>query len=431
MRVDIINLGCSKNLVDSEKLMSQLRSQGIRTRLDPSRVNADVLVINTCGFILDAKEESVNTILDAIDAKKKGQISKIYAMGCLIQRYRNELVPEMPEVDAWFGVEEIREVVTSLNLSFNPEVLNQRDTSTPSHYAYLKVSEGCSRNCSFCAIPAIRGKHVSRKMEDILEEAEYLAKHGVKELLLIAQDLSYYGRDLYRKSMLAELLGKLAGVAGIEWIRLHYAYPESFPEGLLEMMANEPKICHYLDIPFQHISDRMLKLMNRGYSKADTLSLISRIREKMPEAALRTTLLVGHPGETDEDFTELLDFVREARFERLGVFTYSPEEGTKSGDFYTDDVPEEVKQDRYNTVMELQQKISAEINQSRIGSRHKVVIDRTEGDYHIARSQYDSPEVDQEILIPVASGKVSPGEFHTVVIKKADDYDLFADLSTS
>ncbi len=431
MRVDIINLGCSKNLVDSEKLMSQLRSQGIRTRLDPTRVNADVLVINTCGFILDAKEESVNTILDAIESKKKGQISKIYAMGCLIQRYRNELVPEMPEVDAWFGVEEMKEVVTSLNLSFNPEVLNQRDISTPSHYAYLKVSEGCSRNCSFCAIPAIRGKHVSRRMEDIVEEARYLAEHGVKELLLIAQDLSYYGRDLYRKSRLADLLETLAAIDGIEWIRLHYAYPESFPEELLDIMAAEPKICDYLDIPFQHVSDRMLKMMNRGYSKADTFNLIRSIRSKIPAAALRTTLLVGHPGETEEDFAELLDFVREARFERLGVFTYSPEEGTRSGDLYEDDVPEDVKQDRYNSVMELQQKISAQINESRVGQTYRVVIDRLEGDYYVGRSQFDSPDVDQEILIPVNSGKVAPGEFLNAKITKADDYDLFAEIAGS
>jgi ribosomal protein S12 methylthiotransferase len=431
LRVDIINLGCSKNLVDSEKLMSQLRSQGIRTRLDPTRVNADVLVINTCGFILDAKEESVNTILDAIESKKKGQISKIYAMGCLIQRYRNELVPEMPEVDAWFGVEEMKEVVTSLNLSFNPEVLNQRDISTPSHYAYLKVSEGCSRNCSFCAIPAIRGKHVSRRMEDIVEEARYLAEHGVKELLLIAQDLSYYGRDLYRKSRLADLLETLAAIDGIEWIRLHYAYPESFPGELLDIMAAEPKICDYLDIPFQHVSDRMLKMMNRGYSKADTFKLIRLIRSKIPAAALRTTLLVGHPGETEEDFSELLDFVREARFERLGVFTYSPEEGTRSGDLYEDDVPEDVKQDRYNSVMELQQKISAEINESRVGQTYRVVIDRLEGDYYVGRSQFDSPDVDQEILIPVNSGKAAPGEFLNAKITKADDYDLFAEIAGS
>lgn len=431
MRVDIINLGCSKNLVDSEKLLSQLRSQGISTRLDPDRVNADVLVINTCGFILDAKEESINTILEAIDAKKNGQISKIYAMGCLIQRYRNELVPEMPEVDAWFGVEQIPEIVTSLNLAFNPEILNRRVTSTPPHYAYLKVSEGCSRKCSFCAIPDIRGKHVSRRMEDILQEATFLAGNGVKELLLIAQDLSYYGRDLYRKSMLVPLLSSLSAIDGISWIRLHYAYPESFPAGLLDLMSSNPKICHYLDIPFQHISDRMLKMMNRGYSKSDTYHLIREIRIKMPDAAIRTTLLVGHPGETAEDFAELMEFVTDARFERLGVFTYSPEEGTRSGDLLPDDVPEEIKQARYSGIMELQQQISADMNRSRIGQQLEVIIDRTDGEYIVARSRYDSPEVDQEILIPASSGKAEPGEFHQVRITRADDYDLYAEIILS
>jgi ribosomal protein S12 methylthiotransferase len=417
--------------VDSEKLLSQLRSQGIKTRLDPERVNADVLVINTCGFILDAKEESVNTILEAIEAKKNGQITKIFAMGCLIQRYRNELVPEMPEVDAWFGVEQIPEIVTSLNLAFNPEILNRRTASTPPHYAYLKVSEGCSRNCSFCAIPAIRGKHVSRKMEDVIEEATYLAGKGVKELLLIAQDLSYYGRDLYRKSMLVPLLTELSAVKGISWIRLHYAYPESFPAGLIDLMQSEDKICNYLDIPFQHISDKMLKRMNRGYSKSDTYKLIRDIRAKLPDVAIRTTLLVGHPGETEEDFAELLEFVKEARFERLGVFTYSPEEGTRSGDLFTDDVPEEVKQDRYSLLMELQQKISAELNEARTGQVLQVIIDRTDGEFYVGRSRYDSPEVDQEILIPLSTGKANPGEFHQVIITKADDYDLFANLILS
>lgn len=428
MRVDIINLGCSKNLVDSEKLVSQLRAQGIRTRLDPGRVNADVLIINTCGFILDAKEESVNTILEAIEAKKNGQITRIYAMGCLIQRYRNELVPEMPEVDAWFGVEQIPDIITSLNLAFNPEILNQRISSTPPHYAYIKVSEGCSRNCSFCAIPDIRGKHISRKTEDILEEASFLASKGVKELLLIAQDLSYYGRDLYRKSMLVPLLTSLSAIVGISWIRLHYAYPESFPAGLLDLMQSNEKICNYLDIPFQHISDRMLKMMNRGYSKDDTYRLIREIRDKMPDAAIRTTLLVGHPGETEEDFAELLEFVKESRFERLGVFTYSSEEGTRSGDLLPDDVPEEIKQERYSRIMELQQQISADLNQSRVGQVFEVIIDRIDGEFLVGRSRYDSPEVDQEILIPISSGKADPGEFHHALITKADDYDLFANL---
>jgi ribosomal protein S12 methylthiotransferase len=428
MRVDIINLGCSKNLVDSEKLLSQLRSQGIKTRLDPTRVNADVLVINTCGFILDAKEESVNTILEAIEAKKNGQINKIYAMGCLIQRYRNELEPEIPEVDAWFGVEQIPEIVASLNLAFNPEILNHRITSTPAHYAYLKVSEGCSRKCSFCAIPDIRGAHVSRRMEDILEEATFLAKKGVKEVLLIAQDLSYYGKDLYHESMLVPLVRNLSEIKGIEWIRLHYAYPANFPAGLIDLMQSNEKICNYLDIPFQHISDNMLKMMNRGYGKKETCELIDEIRSKIPDAAIRTTFLVGHPGETDDDFDELLEFVRQTRFERLGVFTYSPEEGTRSGDLLPDDVPEDVKQERYSRLMELQQQISAEMNNARIGQEFQVIIDRTDGEYYVGRSRYDSPEVDNEILIPLTSGMAKHGEFHQVRIIKADDYDLFADL---
>lgn len=428
MRVDIINLGCSKNLVDSEKLQSQLLTQGVTTRLDPVRVNADVLIINTCGFILDAKQESIDTILEAIEAKKNGQIARIFAMGCLIQRYRNELVLEMPEVDAWFGVEQIPEIITSLNLTFNPEILNQRVASTPKHYAYIKLSEGCSRNCSFCAIPGIRGKHVSRRMEDILEEASFLAENGARELLVIAQDLSYYGRDLYRQSMLVPLLTKLAGIRDIHWIRLHYAYPERFPTDLLDLMKANNKICNYLDIPFQHISDRMLKLMRRGYTKDDTYKLIREIRTQIPDIAIRTTILIGHPGESEEDFSELIDFIKFARFERLGAFTYSPEEGTVSGDLLADDVPEQLKQERYSKVMELQQQISAELNQARVGKEYEVIIDRAEGEFYVGRSRYDSPDVDQEILIPVSSGNACPGEFHLVKISKADDYDLYANL---
>jgi len=428
MRVDIINLGCSKNLVDSEKLMSQLLAQGIKTRLDPVRVNADVLVINTCGFILDAKEESIQTILDAIDAKRNGRIRYIYAMGCLVQRYRNELVPEMPEVDAWFGVEQMQDILSSLKLIFNPEVLNQRRTSTPGHYSYLKISEGCSRKCAFCAIPAIRGKHVSRKIEDIAEEARYLAEHGTKELLLIAQDLSYYGRDLYRESRIVPLLKKLLEINKIRWIRLHYAYPEGFPEGLIDLMAQEPAICNYLDIPFQHISDNMLKMMNRGYTSEDTYKIIDNIRSKIPDAALRTSMIVGHPGEGEKEFEELVEFVRTTRFERLGVFTYSPEEGTRSGDLYTDEIPEEVKQERYNVIMEIQKEISSEINAARVGKVEEVLIDRKEGDYYVGRTQYDSPEVDQEILVTSAEKHLKTGSFYRVKITDSDDYDLYGDL---
>jgi ribosomal protein S12 methylthiotransferase len=430
LRVDIINLGCSKNLVDSEKLLSQLRAQDVLTRLDPMHVNADVLIINTCGFILDAKEESVNTILDAIEAKKTGRISRVFVMGCLVQRYQNELVAEMPEVDAWFGVEQMEEIISALKLTYNPEILNQREISTPKHFAYLKISEGCNRKCSFCAIPSIRGKHISRTMEDILAEAAYLADHGTREILLIAQDLSYYGRDLYRKSMLVPLLEEMVRIDKIKWIRLHYAYPESFPEGLTDLMAREDKICKYLDIPLQHISDRMLKLMNRGYSKEDTLKIINEIRTRVPGAAIRTSLIVGHPGETDKEFEQLLDFVQTSRFERLGVFTYSPEEGTRSGDVYPDDVPEPVKQERYARIMEVQRILSSEINASRLGNTIEVVIDRKDGEFYIGRSQYDSPEVDQEILVTSPGKKLRTGCFYQVTITDSEEYDLYASINS-
>lgn len=426
MRVDIINLGCSKNLVDSEKLLSQLRAQGITTRLDPKHVHADVLIINTCGFILDAKEESVNTLLDAIEAKKKGRVGRVFAMGCLVQRYRHDLVAEMPEVDAWFGVEQMEEILSSLSLPFNPEILNQRESSTPRHYAFLKISEGCNRKCSFCAIPSIRGRHISRRMEDILEEAACLANQGAKEILLIAQDLSYYGRDLYRRSMLVPLLEDMAKIDNIKWIRLHYAYPEGFPQGLADLMAREKKICKYLDIPFQHISDKMLKMMNRGYTKEDTLRIINEIRTRVPGVAIRTSLIVGHPGETEKEFEELLEFVRESRFERLGVFTYSAEEGTRSGDAYPDDVPEAVKQDRLSRIMEVQRTISSEINASRLGQTVEVLIDRKDGEFYVGRSQYDSPEVDQEILVTSRDKKLRTGCFYPTTITGSDEYDLYA-----
>ncbi len=426
MRVDIINLGCSKNLVDSEKLMSQLASQGVKTRIDPIRVNADVLVINTCGFIHDAREESVNTILEAIDAKKNGRISRIFIMGCLVQRYREELIAEMPEVDAWYGVDRIPEIVAGLQLSFNPEVLNQRHHTTPKHYAYLKVSEGCSRKCSFCAIPSIRGSHVSRPLKDIVSEASFLAMEGTKELILIAQDLSFYGRDLYRKSMLVPLLDQLERIPGLEWIRLHYAYPLDFPADLPRRIAQSDKICHYLDLPFQHISDRMLKMMKRGITKEKTVNLIRNLRNEIPDLSLRTTLLVGHPGERPADFEELIEFVEKERFERLGVFTYSAEEGTVSGDLYPDDVPEEVKQERFTSIMEIQQRISSEMNHSKIGQELKVIIDRREGQYFVGRSQFDSPEVDQEILIRTEDKDLKAGRFYRVRITDSSEYDLYA-----
>jgi ribosomal protein S12 methylthiotransferase len=322
----------------------------------------------------------------------------------------------------------MQDILSSLKLIFNPEVLNQRHTSTPGHYSYLKISEGCSRKCAFCAIPAIRGKHVSRRIEDIVEEARYLSEHGTRELLLIAQDLSYYGRDLYRESRVVALLKELLEINKIKWIRLHYAYPEGFPEGLIELMAQEQKICNYLDIPFQHINDKMLKMMNRGYTSKDTYRIIEQIRSRIPDAALRTSLIVGHPGEGEKEFAELVDFVKSSRFERLGVFTYSPEEGTRSGDLYPDEIPEEVKQERYAVIMELQKEISAEINAARVGKTEEVLIDRKEGEYFVGRTQYDSPEVDQEILVTSPEKHLKTGSFYHVRITDSDDYDLYGEI---
>lgn len=428
MRIDIINLGCSKNLVDSESLMTQLAGKGLAVRIDPARVNADVLIVNTCGFIHDAREESVSVLLDAIRARKQGRIGRIFAMGCLVQRYREELLAEMPEIDAWYGVDELAELLRSLKLDFNPELLHRRLHSTPRHYAYLKVSEGCSRTCAFCAIPAIRGKHVSRPVEEILSEARFLASNGVRELILIAQDLSYYGRDLYRKSMLVPLLEGLEEIHGLEWIRLHYAYPLDFSPRLIEKIAKSEKICKYLDIPFQHISNRMLKLMRRGITKERSLSLINKLRTEIPDLALRTTLLVGHPGETDRDFRELAEFVELERFDRLGVFTYSPEEGTYADLNYHDTIPEEVKQERFATLMEIQQRIATELNGNKVEKELKVLIDRKEGDFYIGRSQYDSPEVDQEILVSSGQKRLRNGHFYQVRITGSTEYDLFGTI---
>ena len=428
MRIDIINLGCSKNLVDSESLMTQLTGMGLLVRMDPARVNADLLIVNTCGFIHDAREESVNILLDAIQARKQGRIGKIIAMGCLVQRYREELLSEMPEIDGWYGVDEIPQLLESLEVGFNPELLNQRIHSTPRHFAYLKVSEGCSRKCAFCAIPAIRGRHISRPMEDILTEARFLASNGARELILIAQDLSFYGRDLYRKPMLLPLLDRLEEIRGIDWIRLHYAYPLDINPQLIRKIAGSEKICKYLDVPFQHISNRMLRMMKRGISKERTLSLIHQLRAEIPGLALRTTLLVGHPGETQRDFQELTEFVESERFERLGIFTYSPEEGTYADEHYKDSVPEEVKQERLATLMGIQQKISSDLNGNKLGQEMKVLIDRKEGEFYIGRSQFDSPEVDPEILVGSAKKRLRSGSFYQVRITGFNEYDLFGTI---
>ena len=425
-KLNIITLGCAKNVVDSERILAQLAYAGWKVVHNSDKLDADVVVINTCGFIGDAKEESINMILECAEARVRGDIKKLYVIGCLSQRYRDELRDEIPEVDEFFGVRDISEVVRELLGEWRHELDTERVLSTPNHYAYLKISEGCNWGCGYCAIPLIRGRHVSVPMEQLLEEARVLARKGVKELIIIAQDTTYYGMDLYGERKLAELLRQLCTIDGIEWIRLHYAYPTSFPDDVIETMANEPKICKYLDIPFQHISDSQLRSMHRGIDKKGTYELIRRLRTAIPDIAIRTTLLVGYPGETDQDFAELLDFVREMRFERLGVFPYSEEEGTYSAENLTDDVPPEIKESRVDTIMEIQGNISLENNVNRVERIERIIIDSKEGDYHIGRTQYDSPEVDQEILVKTAK-KLKAGDFVTVRITAAEQYDLYAE----
>jgi len=408
--------------------MKQLDINGWEVLIDSNDPTADVVIINTCGFIADAKEESIDTILRFVEAKRKGLISKVFVMGCLSQRYKAELQLEIPDVDGYFGVDQLADILQSLNTSYSSAFANRRLISTPKHYAYLKISEGCSWGCSFCAIPLIRGKHISKPIPELLDEAQWLAKEGVKELILIAQDSTFYGKDIYGERKLPELVGKLSAIDGINWIRIHYAYPSGFPLDLLKVMGENPKVCKYLDIPFQHISDRMLKAMRRGISKKQTVELIEMIRREIPEIAIRTTLLVGHPGETEQDFNELMDFVRTYRFDRLGVFTYSHEEGTHSATLI-DDVPDDIKQRRAELVMELQQEISLENNQNRIGKVLEVIIDREEGGYLIGRTEFDSPEVDQEVFMSKPHGnKIFPADIVKCQIKSAEDYDLMGDI---
>lgn len=400
--INVVTLGCSKNLVDSEHLMAQLRNNNFDIIYDSNSTDAKIVIINTCGFIGDAKEESINTILGFVQAKEAGQIDHLFVMGCLAERYKKDLEQEIPEVDQYFGVNDLSKIIERVGGSYRDELTGERMLTTPKHYAYLKISEGCNWGCGYCAIPLIRGRHVSVPMEQLIAEAEGLARQGVKELIVIAQDTTYYGMDLYGERKLGELLHKLCRIDGIEWIRLHYAYPTHFPEQVIEAMRDEPKICKYLDIPFQHISDSQLKSMRRGLNKSETYALIEKLRREIPDIALRTTLLTGYPGETEADFEELLQFVRDIRFERLGVFPYSEEEGTYSATQLHDDVPEEVKQQRVEQIMELQNEISLENNQKRIGRIERVILDRREGEYWIGRSQYDSPEVDTEIFIDFA-----------------------------
>ncbi len=422
--INIVTLGCSKNTVDSEKLLRQIKAAGYSVAYDPMAENADTVIINTCGFINDAKEESIDTILRFVKAGSEGRIRKLYVMGCLSERYRDELIKEIPEVDRYFGVNSMQEILDELETKTRPELLSDRVLTGPSHYAYLKVSEGCDRKCAFCAIPLIRGKHVSRKMEDIIGEAEILARQGVRELILIAQDLSYYGLDLYGKRELPRLLSGLLSIDAFEWIRLHYLYPAGFPKPLISLMRDNPKICSYIDIPIQHISGRMLKIMKRSHDAAATRDLLHGIRRDYPEAAVRTTLIAGHPGETEADYLELRDFVSEYRFDRLGVFAYSHEEGTWSGDKYPDDVPDDIKESRVSELMAIQQSISAELNESKTGRVLKTVIDRREGAYYVGRTEYDSPEVDNEVLIN-SEKKLIPGSFYRIHITGAAEFDLF------
>jgi len=425
--VDVITLGCSKNLVDSEQLMRQFNALGYKVRHDFEKPDGEIVIINTCGFIGDAKEESINTILQFADLRKRNKIDKLFVMGCLSERYLKELRHEMPEVDKFYGKFNYNDILTDLGKEYRADLRLERTLTTPHHYAYIKISEGCNRTCSYCAIPIITGKHRSRSMEDIESEVKGLVANGVKEFQLIAQDLSYYGQDRYKTSKLAELTERLSDIPGVEWLRLHYAYPAQFPYDILKVMRERENVCNYLDLALQHVSDNMLKQMRRNITTAQTYELIDRIRTEVPDIHLRTTLLLGHPGETEADVEELKEFIRKARFERLGAFAFSNEEGTFAYKTYADDIPDEVKQQRVNEIMSIQQEISAEINQAKIGKTLKVMIDRVEDAYFVGRTEYDSPEVDPEVLIPIATVGVKKGEFYQAKIVNATDFDLYGE----
>jgi len=422
-KVNVITLGCSKNLVDSEVLLTQLKGNKVEATHEATDDDANIIVVNTCGFIGDAKQESIDTILRYADAKEEGIIDKLYVMGCLSERYKNDLEEEIPAVDAFFGTMELPGLLKRFNADYKHELLGERMNVSAPHYAHLKISEGCDRPCSFCAIPLMRGKHVSIKIEDLIKQAKHLAKNGVKELLLIAQDSTYYGLDIYGERKLADLMRALSDVEGIEWIRLHYAFPANFPQDVLEVMAEKDNICKYLDIPLQHGSTTMLKAMRRGITREKTEKLIKEIRTKVPDISIRTTLIVGYPGETEADFEEMLKFVEKSRFERLGVFAYSHEEDTHAYNF-EDDVPEEVKQERVNIVMEMQEQISLELNQQKIGKVFKVLIDRVEGGQFIGRTEFDSPEVDNEVMIDAKDHFLRVGGFANIKITDATEFDL-------
>jgi ribosomal protein S12 methylthiotransferase len=423
-RVNVVTMGCSKNLVDSEVLLSQLEKGKYEVVHDSSETGFDAVFVNTCGFIHDAKQESIDMILDYAEAKKRGDIGKLYVMGCLSERYQKELEVEIPEVDRYFGKFDLKAMVDELKVTYHPEYIYERKITTPSHFAYLKVSEGCNRSCSFCAIPIMTGRHKSRTVESLVKEARYLAKKGVREILLIAQELSYYGTDIYGKNQLPELIEEISKIEGIEWIRLHYLFPSKFPYEILPLMRDNPKVCKYLDMPLQHISNPVLKNMLRHVTREETEELISRIKREVPGVIIRTTMLVGFPGETESDFNELKQFIADTKFERLGVFPYSHEEGTYASKKYLDDVPEQVKQERADEIMELQQQVSAELNRQKIGQTFKVLIDRMEDEYFVGRTEYDSPEVDGEVFV-TSDKELKTGEFYMVKITGSEDYDLF------
>lgn len=426
--IDIITLGCSKNLVDSEHLMRQLEEAGYHVTYDAERPQGEIAVINTCGFIGDAKEESINMILEFAQAKEEGLLKKLYVMGCLSERYLKELAIEIPQVDKFYGKFNWKELLHDLGKNYREELHNERVLTTPAHYAYLKISEGCDRKCSYCAIPIITGRHVSRPMEEILQEVRYLVDRGVKEFQIIAQELTYYGVDLYHKQMLPELVERIADIPGVEWIRLHYAYPAHFPTDLFRVMRERPNVCKYMDIALQHISDNMLQKMRRHVTKEQTYQLIENFRKEVPGIHLRTTLMVGHPGETEADFEELKEFVRKVRFDRMGAFAYSEEEGTFAANNYEDNISQEVKQVRLDELMAIQQEISSELSAAKIGRQMKVIIDRVEGDYYIGRTEFDSPEVDPEVLIERNEEQLIIGNFYQVEIVNSDDFDLYGHI---
>ena len=425
-KINIVTLGCSKNVVDSEKLLKQLHAGGYEVFYNSDDFEAGTVIINTCGFINDAKEESVDTILRFVKAQKSGHIDNLYVMGCLSERYADALKHEIPEVKKYFGVNNMNDVLAELGVSYRKDLMTDRTITGPGHYAYLKISEGCNRVCAFCAIPAIRGKYISRPIEELVKEASQLAGNGVKELILIAQDLSYYGLDLYKKQALPELVTELLKLESLEWIRLHYLYPANFPLELIPIIRENPRICRYIDIPIQHITDNMLGMMKRSHNRKETLAILNTLRNEIPGAVIRTTLIAGHPGETEKDFLELKDFISEFRFDRLGIFAYSHEEDTFSYKEYEDKIPTDLKESRVAELMEIQQNISAELNESAVGRIFKVIIDRKEGEFFVGRTEFDSPEIDQEVLIAEVHN-LKPGNFYNILITQTTDFDLYGE----